>query len=212
METTVKERIKVFISHKGFSINAFEKKCGLSTGYIGNMRKSLSPEKLMSIIQNFPDLNRDWLLYGEGEMLAGNDSAPQDAPPRGAVPFYGTLPVSAGSADLMSVMSDETPTGWLQLPEVTGALGAFPVVGCSMEPDIRAGDYVVITAVDRWERLDPDKIYLVITHDDRMIKHLETDRDDPGILWCTSPNYRSFAIRKDEIRAIYRVIFHGRHV
>lgn len=212
METTVKERLKKFIAEKGLSIRAFERSCNLSNGYVNSIESTIMPNKMQTIRLQYPDLNTNWLLYGEGEMLTGNDSAPQDTPPRGAVPFYSTVPVSAGMADLMSVISDETPTGWLQLPEVTGALGAFPVVGCSMEPDIRAGDYVVITAVDRWERLDPDKIYLVITLDDRMIKHLETDRDDPDILWCTSPNYRSFAIRKDEIRAIYRVIFHGRHV
>ena len=209
---TVKDRLIAFIDHLGMNKSNFEKSIDMSNGFVDKVTDNIRLKSINAITIAYPQLNKTWLLTGEGEMLTGNDSAPQDAPPRGAVPFYGTLPVSAGSADLMSVMSDETPTGWLQLPEVTGALGAFPVVGCSMEPDIRAGDYVVITAVDRWERLDPDKIYLVITLDDRMIKHLETDRDDPGILWCTSPNYRSFAIRKDEIRAIYRVIFHGRHV
>ena len=54
------------------SINKFEKECGLSTGYIKNMRKSVSPDKLQSIVQKFPDLNPGWLMAGEGNMLKNN--------------------------------------------------------------------------------------------------------------------------------------------
>ena len=54
------------------SINKFEKECGLSTGYIKNMRKSVSPDKLQSIVQKFPELNPGWLMAGEGNMLKGN--------------------------------------------------------------------------------------------------------------------------------------------
>ena len=54
------------------SINKFEKECGLSTGYIKNMRKSVSPDKLQSIVQKFPELNPGWLMAGEGNMLKNN--------------------------------------------------------------------------------------------------------------------------------------------
>ncbi|MBS7343887.1 MAG: hypothetical protein KIH02_12315 [Parabacteroides sp.] len=33
------------------------------------MRKSLQPDKIKSIAMNYPDLNTDWLITGEGEML-----------------------------------------------------------------------------------------------------------------------------------------------
>ena len=69
METTVKERLALFIKAQGISVNKFEKMCGFSTGYVANMRKSLQPDKIMSIVQNFPMLNTGWLLTGEGEML-----------------------------------------------------------------------------------------------------------------------------------------------
>lgn len=69
MENSVKERLLAFIKQQGISVNAFEKKCGLSTGYVANMRKSISPDKVMNIIQNFPELNAAWLFTGDGEML-----------------------------------------------------------------------------------------------------------------------------------------------
>lgn len=65
----VKERILLFISFKRLSIRSFEEKCSLSNGYIKAMRKGFGPDKLSNVLQEFPELNREWLLYGEGEML-----------------------------------------------------------------------------------------------------------------------------------------------
>ena len=72
MESIIKERLIEFIASQKMSINKFEKECGLSTGYIKNMRKSVSPDKLQSIVQKFPDLNPGWLMAGEGNMLKNN--------------------------------------------------------------------------------------------------------------------------------------------
>lgn len=65
----VKERIKIFAQYKGIPIYRFEELCSMSNGYVASIRKGLGLEKLENIQKTFPDLNRDWLLYGEGEML-----------------------------------------------------------------------------------------------------------------------------------------------
>lgn len=69
METSVKDRLMLFIKSKGISVNRFEKICGFSTGFVANMRKSMQPDKAMSIVQNFPELNTAWLFTGMGEMI-----------------------------------------------------------------------------------------------------------------------------------------------
>lgn len=66
---SVKERLKAFIEYKKISIRSFENRCGLSYGYVNNMRVPIQPAKLKSISLQFPDLNKSWLLTGEGEML-----------------------------------------------------------------------------------------------------------------------------------------------
>lgn len=48
---------------------AFEERCNMSNGYVANIRKGIGSDKLLNIAQEFPELNREWLLYGEGEML-----------------------------------------------------------------------------------------------------------------------------------------------
>ena len=69
MSKTIKERTIEFIRHKGIKMKTFEEKCGLSTGYVTSMRSGYGPEKLRNVLNAFPELNREWLLYGEGEML-----------------------------------------------------------------------------------------------------------------------------------------------
>lgn len=69
MSTSVKERTMDFIKFKGISMKSFEAKCGLSSGYVTSMRKGFGSDKLSNVLNAFPELNRDWLLYGEGDML-----------------------------------------------------------------------------------------------------------------------------------------------
>lgn len=123
------------------------------------------------------------------------------------IPYYADLPVSAGLRDVL--VSDAPPSGYLSLPGVT-ADALFPVVGCSMQPEIEQGDIIGVVPVDNWETLDPDKTYLVITNTDRMIKHLVLDPDDDRVIWCISPNYQKFKVSTDEVRHIYRVTFCGK--
>jgi transcriptional regulator with XRE-family HTH domain len=66
---TIKERIYSFIEYKGITVKKFEELCGLSNGYISSMRKGFGTDKLNNVLTMFPELNREWLLYGEGEML-----------------------------------------------------------------------------------------------------------------------------------------------
>ena len=69
METTVKERLIRFIKYKGLSQKKFEEAVGLANGYVNNIRRSVTNDKLQKIALQFPDLNKVWLLTGEGEML-----------------------------------------------------------------------------------------------------------------------------------------------
>lgn len=71
MENTIKERVRVFCLYKKIPVSKFESECGLSNAYISSMRKGFGSDKLNNVLKRFPELNRDWLLYGEGEMLKG---------------------------------------------------------------------------------------------------------------------------------------------
>ena len=67
-----KERLKEYLKNKGISVHSAEKQLGMSKGYIGNWKGNVRESLLMKIVQTFPDLNKAWLLTGEGEMLNQN--------------------------------------------------------------------------------------------------------------------------------------------
>ena len=64
-----KERLLRFESYTGLNRSQFERKAGLSTGYIRNFKGSMSGEKIENLLKAFPEINRVWLLTGEGDMI-----------------------------------------------------------------------------------------------------------------------------------------------
>lgn len=69
MEKTVKQRLVKFAEFRNLSISKFESLCGLGNGYVGKLKSEPGSRKLEDILKTFPELNRAWLLFGEGEML-----------------------------------------------------------------------------------------------------------------------------------------------
>lgn len=63
-----KKKILEYIDFKGISAYSFEKKLGLSNGSLKSGRE-FGVDKIKLIRDNYPDLNVNWLLFDEGEML-----------------------------------------------------------------------------------------------------------------------------------------------
>lgn len=72
----VKERLMKFIAQKGLTNSEFERISGLSNSYVSKIRTSVGKLGSMNIQRAFPELNMNWLLTGEGEML----NPPSDNP------------------------------------------------------------------------------------------------------------------------------------
>ena len=77
---TVKDRLKEFIMFKNISTREFERTIDAPYGFIGNMQKSTSQEKIMKISHCYPELNIVWLLTGEGEMLRSEEEKAEKKP------------------------------------------------------------------------------------------------------------------------------------
>lgn len=69
------QRLKQFIEYKGFSIRGFEIECGVNESTIKSAIRnngSLGSDKLIKIVEKFPDLDANWLLSGKGSMIKGD--------------------------------------------------------------------------------------------------------------------------------------------
>ena len=153
---SVKERISEFCKYKGISIRQFEIQCNMSNGYVSSMRKGLGIEKLENVLSSFPELNRDWLLYGEGEMLKGevhtfNLKAEGERLNR-RVPVFDLTATAGFMSAYKDIPSDIID--YITIPNLPPVDGAIYARGDSMSPLIASGDIIIFKKVE----LIPDNI------------------------------------------------------
>jgi phage repressor protein C with HTH and peptisase S24 domain len=214
----VRDRLKLFIEHKGISIRQFEAECNLSNGYTNNMRKSIQPDKLGDIIVHFPDLNVDWLMVGRGEMLmpdsgsstlsniAHHDTVEVAALPENglhivtvdnaerdgtvAVPIV-DINVAAGAGHYNSEYLEVQDN--VHLPSYLIKQGQYLCVrvkGQSMAPTLQDSSYLIIRLLDRgnWEHMPNEHIYVVSDTEGKASVKRVRNRFNRGFIVCTSDN------------------------
>lgn len=204
----VKSRLITFLQSEGISKADFCRAIGVSAAYVTSMRRSIAPDKLKSIALKFPQLSQQWLLTGEGEMLKSKENAVSVENAERGIPYYDEMPVLGGN-ELVFDGGQNMPKGMIDIPNVNG-LAAFPVIGYSMKPMINPGDIIIVDTISGWERIDPEKVYLIFLRDgERMVKHLQPTSDDEDFLTCFSENeaYKPFNIHKSDVLYIYKVTF-----
>lgn len=85
---TIKDRLKQFINHLEIEVRTFEIKAGLSNGFVNNVGSSLREGSLEKLLSTYPELNKIWLLTGDGSMIKGQKMPKFEAEPlRLADPF-----------------------------------------------------------------------------------------------------------------------------
>lgn len=218
MENSVKQRIKTYLKAKRFSGKYFCEAIGVSSGYISGMRKSIQPDKLNSIAIKFPDLNIEWLLTGEGEMLrpASSLASPeQGCRPEGGVSSDESIPVIPveiyKETDVNVI--DYICRNHSMIPKKP-KIPVFPkydmfyeVYDSSMSPDFRPGDMLALKALrGSWTIINGEP-YILNTFSCGLVFRLVYD--DGDILRCKSFNedrYTEFNIPKDDIANLFRIV------
>lgn len=73
--STIKKNILLFIENQGFKKEDFFNKVGISySNFKGkSLNSEIAADKLVTILTIFPQLNSEWLLTGNGEMLKHYD-------------------------------------------------------------------------------------------------------------------------------------------
>lgn len=207
METTVKQRLIKFLKYKRISKSEFEKQCGMANGYVNSINKGFGSEKLKSITLNFPDLNRDWLLYGEGEMLKPTSpdihhhgEAPVIPTALAQKPNFDILPFLEGNpagVEMSSINVKYTPiTMWYRMQDN------------SMLPNYHKGDLIALLAYPQGEEDPiPGKFYAVDTISNGIVARLLIPCDDGYIARAiNNDKYPDFFIKRSNIIRIYKKV------
>lgn len=176
-------------------------------------KKTCTVEYLEKFAQHFKKpilyfFDADYSIFEDSDLVVVNECNQEKFPDNiKKIPFW-NLPVTAGK-NLSEIIGSHSPDAYIigKFPGADLVENIFPVSGTSMEPEILDGSIIGVRRMNNWDILDPSKIYLIITHEDRMIKRIDHDQKNKKILWCISPNHSSFKILKEEIIEIHRVCF-----
>lgn len=218
MEQTVKQRLIEYLRYSKIGQNKFEKKASISNGYIANLKSSPSPEKIKQILEAAPDLNRDWLLYGEGVMLKAETEAPEDTPGAAQlrrvrdveVNIVPLIPVEAFAGPIRSMLAEgiaDTECRHVPAP-MPGAELAIPVSGDSMEPTIKDGSILYLARINERAFIPWGNVMVLDTENGALVKLVYPSGSDPDAVEARSinPDYPPFDVPKDSIYGIYRVL------
>lgn len=215
METTVKERLMKFIAYKQIGQTKFEKLAGLSNGYLNQLRKAPGVDKIQMIIGAFPDLNQQWLLTGEGEMLNNKAENEQNKPI--ADEQYLLVPIihidSVGGMHSTNTIAQEPQYIEGYVPFTDAREGDICIIqsGDSMTPTCPSGSLLLIRRVENWRQyLGYGNIFVIELSDGRRItKEVTRYEENPEeYVWCIShnPDVPDEELPKSMIVSVWKVI------
>lgn len=188
--TSPKERILEFLKYLSVGQNAFERKAGISNGYIAHSKGAFGSGIIAKIAAAYPELNILWLQTGEGSML--KTEAPVAAENLNVIstgkviPYY-DAEVAAGTAYGME-MTQTPPAGMI---EIGGLMKdsefAMRVYGNSMVPNYPAGCVIGLRQYNE-HFIEPGTVYVVETEENRFLKRLYCNKDNTAFR-CMSDNH-----------------------
>ncbi|MDE5791012.1 MAG: helix-turn-helix domain-containing protein [Muribaculaceae bacterium] len=205
---TVKSRLIRFLKEKRMSQTEFARLMGVSPTYIGAMRRSISEVRLKKLLELFPDLNRDWILFGEGEMFIEPEEGP-DLTEGYVVPlipvkaFAGNLQLWAEGVELRDCEKVVSP--------VKGVDFAIRIAGNSMEPEFQNGSMLFIKRINDRAFIPWGNPMVIDTENGVLVKAVYPCDSEPGEeqyieARSYNPNYPPFKIPVESIYSLYRII------
>lgn len=209
-EDLMRERIQKLIHLEGLSQREFAEKIGRLPA---NVSQILTGERHVprtlgqSIIKAFPNINREWLMFGDGHMYIDGEplisSLPEHTRPR--------LPRTLTDGHLHEYFEGAKRCMCQEKPIIT----QFPDYDFSlflktdrMAPNYRRGDELFFkkTAIKEW-----GGCYLLDTAEGPKFKKVYEDQDEDGkpVIRCVAYNrteYPDFIIPKDLIYGFYKCV------
>lgn len=209
METNERQRLRSFIEYINLSNREFEINCSISNGYVskdGNIRNDIRER----ILAAYPELNRTWLLTGDGNML--NDSNDTYINKVDDEIYYVPLvPLSAMAGKLTGFSLEGITKAECEkiVSPIPGADFAMPVWGDSMAPVYPNGSRVLVQKTNPDCFIEWGKVYVLNTCNGIVVKQVRKSSRD-GYVTCYSFNdnsiYAPFDIALADIHGWFKVL------
>lgn len=206
----------------------FAQRIGKARSYVSealNGRRAITEQFVLSIGDAFPEISKDWLLTGEGTMLAGEGEVKANAKeldPEAlnwiSVPVIPFRAMAGSTGWYEDVFADD----WKERRTVIAPLGAkaidhaiFTVTGDSMEPTLIEGDEILAKHVpfdcykENRLRIYNYSIWIIATKSEGILIKNITEHDvENHTITCHSFNdkYSDFVLDLSEVKDIYHIV------
>ena len=218
-------RLKKYIISRGSSIRAFEEEIGCSIGVINrciNKNTDITSSVVIKIFNACRDLNPDWLLIGEGEMMRNtefetkktqisheetnciNIKLQKDQEQIPLVPLYAMAGKFPGEKEIMEYECEQ-----YSVPGLKGSDFLIQVKGNSMYPTYNSGDIVACKRISniqdaffQWNR-----VYVLDTDQGPILKRIKPGSEKEHItIVSDNPDFEPFELHLSQIYHIALVL------
>ena len=208
---SVKDRLNEYLKSKNIRKSHFEKSINVSNGYINSLSGSPSANKINDISKVYNDLNIEWLLTGEGEMIKmegksldsnyakidGKWQVVQEEPENynivqeekfKPVPYYNVDFSGGWSSE--DVFANVRPDFFINNPEFQRSDFACNLVGKSISSIIPDGAVVGFKVIDDWKTYFPqNELYGIITKNEfRTVKIVRRNKENNTLILVPAPS------------------------
>lgn len=202
------------MAFRGLNDNKITVQLSLSVGTLGKSRKEgrdLSDKVIEKILNFYTEINRVWLLTGEGEMLSSDQPRSESLEVKTematTVPL---IPISAQGGSLNEfVVSIKGSECERIISPIRGADFAIQVSGDSMAPEYPNGSRVFIKKINERAFIEWGKVYVLDTCNGTVIKTL-VPSEKPECVKCISinpdPIYAPFEVNLQDVYGLYKVL------
>lgn len=214
---SVKSRLIKYLEFKNISKSEFGRTIGVSSAYITSMRKSIQPDKIKAIIESYPDLNTNWLLTGEGEMLnntEGNVSLLGTAEKAihentVSVIFFDISPSATFSEldDAISKSYDTLEVVPLHGERITPEYCIFEIHGDSMTPTLLSHARILCKKIPESKWHYAEGVVVIAYRNKVVVKRIERNDllgNNCIILTSDNPEYGSETVAQSDIHCMFK--------
>lgn len=177
MENTL-QRIKRYIDFRGIRVSVLEREVGMSNGSFASQlknNKTIGVDKLENILKIYEDINVEWLLTGNGNMLKEVvleynspkiNELKEETTIIENIPVYNVQTVE-GIVDLFGDNNFQVPVDYIKVSKIDKYDGALYIIGDSMYPLLKSGDIVVYKKINNLQNnIIWGEMYLVYVNND----------------------------------------------
>ncbi len=198
------DRLVIFREKMGLSQQELAEKIGIKPQALARYEKNKSKPSidLAKKLTNLFNLNTNWLLTGEGEMLKSTKDI-QDCSQDKNIIYIDKLSLQAGAGagiynyEVETIEKVPISLSLFKTPQNPDHLKIIQVNGDSMEPTLKDGDYVIINTTQISAN---DGIYALLYDNAVIIKRVQFCLNGNIKIISDNPKYDSFTFKKEELQ------------